>query len=261
MAQLTSRVKRLLGWPRTPHPVAASALASSRPEPPLDGPARELLARAKTYRWFHSIDLGGGVVTPGDKSVDLLRAEANAIFGSLDLRGKSVLDIGAWNGNFSFEAKRRQAARVLATDHHCWTPEVKGRETFHMAKAALNLEIDELDIDVPDLTPDRVGQFDVVLFLGVFYHMPDPIRGLYNVAALTKEVAVVESHLDLANVERPAMVLYPGSELNNDPTNWWGPNRQCMEALLRLVGFARIAYQPHPTVGPARGIFHAYKQS
>ena len=58
-------------------------------------------------------------------------------------------------GNFSFEAKQRQAARVLATDHHCWTQDVKGRDTFQLAKAALNLEIDELDIDVPELTPDR----------------------------------------------------------------------------------------------------------
>ena len=261
MAHLKSHVKRLLGWQAMSHPPAVPAPEPPRHDPPLDGPAAELLARAKAYYWFHSIDLGNGVVTPGSKSVELLRAEANAIFGPLDLRGKSVLDIGAWNGNFSFEAKQRQAARVLATDHHCWTQDVKGRDTFQLAKAALNLEIDELDIDVPELTPDRVGQFDVILFLGVFYHLVDPIQGLQNLAALTKEVAVVESHLDMGNVERPAMVFYPGAELNNDPTNWWGPNRQCMEALLKLVGFGRIAYQPHPIVGSARGIFHAYKQS
>ena len=259
MAHLKSHVKRLLGWPTAlPHLVVSTP--PPRHEPPLEGAARELLERAKAYYWFHSIDLGNGVVTPGSKSVELLRAEANAIFGPLDLRGKSVLDIGAWNGNFSFEAKRRQAGRVLATDHHCWTPDVGGRDTFHLAKEALKLEIDELDIDVPELTPERIGQFDVVLFLGVFYHLVDPIQALKNVAALTRDVAVVESHLDLANVERPAMVFYPGAELNNDPTNWWGPNRLCVEALLRLVGFARIAYQPHPIVGSARGIFHAYKQ-
>ena len=109
------------------------------------------------------------------------------------------------------------------------------------------------------MTPDRVGQFDVVLFLGVFYHLVDPIQALQNLATLTKEVAVVESHMDLGNFDRPAMVFYPGAELNNDPTNWWGPNRLCMEALLTLVGFSRIEYQPHPIVGAARGIFHAYK--
>lgn len=260
MSRLKSRVRRLLGWRAESHRTAASV-----PEPPqlesrLDGPAAELLAQAKTYFWFHSIDLGNGVVTPGSKSLAFLRAEADAIFGPLDLRGKSVLDIGAWNGSFSFEAKRRQAGRVLATDHYCWSPVVKGRDTFHLAKTILKLEIDELDIDVPELTPDRVGQFDVVLFLGVFYHLIDPIRALQNLAALTKEVAVVESHLDMTNVERPAMVFYPGAELANDPTNWWGPNRRCMESLLKLVGFGEIKYQPHPVVGSSRGIFHAYKQ-
>src|SRR5712692_11640559 len=124
MAHLKSHVKRLLGWQAMSPPPAVPAPEPPRHDPPLDGPAAELLARARTYYWFHSIDLGNGVVTPGSKSLDLLRAEGDAIFGPLDLRGKSVLDIGAWNGNFSFEAKRRQAARGLATDHHCWTQDV-----------------------------------------------------------------------------------------------------------------------------------------
>ena len=101
-----------------------------------------MLARARQYFWFHSVDLGNGVVTPGSKSLDVLHAEAETVFGPLDLRGKSVLDIGAWNGYFSFEAKRRQAERVLATDHFCWTPEINGRVTFDLARTALNLEIE-----------------------------------------------------------------------------------------------------------------------
>jgi tRNA (mo5U34)-methyltransferase len=66
----------------------------------------------------HSINRGNGIVTPGVKKADLLRAEAEAIFRPLNLVGKSVLDIGAWNGYFSFEARRRDAARLLATDHY-----------------------------------------------------------------------------------------------------------------------------------------------
>ena len=236
---------------------AQRALASRA----LDEPAAKLLAGVQQYFWFHSIDLGNGVITPGNKSLKVLRAEADAIFGNLDLRGRSVLDIGAWNGYFSFEAKRRQAQRVLATDHHCWTPAINGRATFDLARTALKLDVEALDVDVPDLTPDRIGQFDVVLFLGVFYHLVDPIRALQNLAAVTNEVAVVETHLDLGAIDRPAMVFYPGTELNNDPTNWWGPNRQCVEALLKLVGFERVVYQPHPIVKDARGIFHAYKKA
>jgi tRNA (mo5U34)-methyltransferase len=249
------RVKRLLRKLRA----SARRVRLARTYRRLDGPAAELLARARQYFWFHSIDLGNGVVTPGTKALEVLEAEAEAIFAPLDLRGKSVLDIGAWNGYFSFEAKRRLARRVLATDHYCWNPEINGRATFELARTAIKLDVEDLDVDVPDLSPDRLGQFDVVLFLGVFYHLVDPIRALQALAALTREVAVLETHLDLRRLARPAMVFYPGAEVNKDPTNWWGPNRQCVEALLKLVGFERVVYQPHPLVKGARGIFHAYK--
>jgi tRNA (mo5U34)-methyltransferase len=53
------------------------------------------------------------------------------------------------------------------------------------------------------------------------------------------------------------MVFYPGSELANDPGNWWGPNPACVLAMLRDVGFSEVQYMPHPIVGRTRGIFHA----
>ena len=80
--------------------------------------------------------------------------------------------------------------------------------------------------------------------------------------ALALKKKVETDHGDLANVLKAYDdLLFDMTELNNDPTNWWGPNRQCMEALLKLVGFKRIVYRPHPIVGGARGIFHAYKES
>jgi tRNA (mo5U34)-methyltransferase len=224
-------------------------------------PGSSLQARVDQHFWFHSIDLGNGLITPGQKSPDLLRREADAIFGPLDLRGKSVLDVGAWNGFFSFEAKRRHAARVLAIDHFCWGPAFNGKPTFDLARAALNLEVEDLYLDVLDLTRDRVGEFDVVLFLGVFYHLVDPIKALQRLAAIARQVMVVETYLDLRALRRPAMVFYPGAELANDAGNWWGPNRRCMEALLRLVGFERVVHKPHPVHHRRRGIFHAYKAS
>lgn len=218
----------------------------------------DLRADVEKRFWWHSIDLGNGIVTPGGKSAELLRAEAETVFGPISLTGKSVLDIGAWDGFFSFEAKRRGAKRVLATDHFCWThPRVKAKETFDLARAALKADVEDMTIDVPDLNVARVGEFDVVLFLGVFYHLIDPIKALQDIAPIVRDVLIVETHLDLHDFERPAMVFYPGAELNNDPTNWWGPNRKLIECLLRYVGFTRIDYRPHPTVGHGRGIFHA----
>ena len=74
-----------------------------------------------------------------------------------------------------------------------------------------------------------------MLFLGVFYHLFDPIDGLRRAASLAQEVLVVETHTDLGEIERPAMVMYPGRELANDPTNWWGPNNACVVALLKTT--------------------------
>jgi tRNA (mo5U34)-methyltransferase len=220
-----------------------------------------LAAQAARYPWFHSIDLGHGVVTAGGKSPAVHAAEARAFFDRVDLAGRSVIDVGAWNGFYSFEAKRRGAARVLATDHFVWvSDQFRGRETFEFARKCLNADVEALEIDVPALSPERVGTFDVVLFLGVFYHLYDPIDGLGRAARLAKELLIVETALDLQDVPKPAMVFYPGAELAEDVTNWWGPNVLCMVDLLRGLGFTTIDATSHP-MGRGRGIFHAWRST
>jgi tRNA (mo5U34)-methyltransferase len=114
-----------------------------------------------------------------------------------------------------------------------------------------------MDIDVPDLTPARVGQFDIVLFAGVLYHLRHPLLGLETVARLTNSMLIVETHLDALDQAQPMMVFYPG-EFGNDNTNWWGPNRPCVEAMLRDVGFPQVEFTRHPMI-PNRGIFHCMK--
>src|SRR2546425_10243084 len=166
------------------------------------------------------------------------KQDAETLFRPIKISGASVIDIGAWDGFYSFEAKRRGAASVLATDHFVWSgdPQFHGRETFDLAREALGFEVKALDIDVPDLSPDRVGTFDVVLFLGVFYHLFDPIEGLRRAASLAREVLVVVTHTDLNDIDRPAMVFYPEDELAEDATNWWGPNVALIKALLKEFG-------------------------
>jgi tRNA (mo5U34)-methyltransferase len=215
----------------------------------------DLMRRVQQYKWFHTIDLGNGIVTPGATAPELHRADVKTIFDPIKMAGTSVIDVGAWNGLYSFEAKRRGATRVLATDHFVWSDShLRGRETFDLARDALGMQVEAKDIDVPDISVDAVGTFDVVLFLGVFYHLFDPIDGLRRVASITGEVLVVVSHIDLEDVPRPAMVMYPGSELAGDPTNWWGPNVACIKSLLQVLGFERVDYTrlPRPT-------FHAWR--
>ncbi len=207
----------------------------------------ELRERARVIDWWHTMDLGHGVTTHGrdrttEKLVTLQLPER--------LDGQSVLDIGAWDGAFSFEAERRGAARVLAVDPMWANDGVPGfdRSGFELARAALASKVEDAVIDVHSLDPAQIGRFDVVLLLGVLYHLQDPIGALQRVASVTRGLLVVETHADFLNLRRSAAGFYPGDEVNRDDTNWWGPNSAALRGMLQAVGFqdVHIVYRPTP---------------
>ena len=201
----------------------------------------DLRSRVAALRWYHTIDLGAGVVTPGVDDTPLRLARVGL---PASLAGRSVLDIGAWDGFFSFEAERRGASRVVAADYYSWHGTgwgtTDGKAGFRVAKEALSSKVEDLDIDVMQLSPDRVGTFDVVLFLGVLYHLPDPMGALERIASVTQGLLILETVVDMVGFSRPAMAFYPHDELNADPTNWWGPNHAAVGSMLMRVGFARV---------------------
>ena len=206
-------------------------------------PPDELRARVARLRWFHRLDLGHGIVTPGqDDSPRKLRW----LHLPEDLNGRTVLDIGAWDGFFSFEAERRGAARVVAVDPACWREPAWGpdgwgtQRGFNLARIALGSAVEDLDTDLLDLRPERVGSFDLVLLLGVLYHLPDPWPVLERAAAVTAGTLVIETHGDFLDVRRPALAYYPSDGLDGDPSNWWGPNPPLLRARLRALGFERV---------------------
>jgi tRNA (mo5U34)-methyltransferase len=203
--------------------------------------ASTLAQQVQAIRWYHTIDLGHGVVTNG---VDDTRIRLAKIDLPESLAGLSVLDIGAWDGFFSFEAERRGAARVVATDYYAWRGTgwgtANGKAGFELARTALGSRVEDVEIDVMDLSPERIGMFDVVLFLGVLYHVPHPLLTLERVASVTKKLLITETVVDMVGVTRPAMAFYPGRELSDDPTNWWAPNVPAMAGMLRTVGFQQV---------------------
>ena len=198
-----------------------------------------LRSEVERVDWFHRIDLGDGIVTPG-------KYDTQATLATLalpeSLAGRTVLDVGAWDGFYSFEAERRGAARVLATDHYCWSgPGWGTKQGFELARRALGSGVADLEVDVLDLSPESVGgTFDVVLFLGVLYHMRHPLLALERVASVTGDLLVLETHVERLPLRRPVAAFYPGRELNDDATNWWGPNLAGVRAMLAAVGFTRI---------------------
>lgn len=211
-----------------------------------------LRTRVEAIRWYHTIDLGNGIVTRGadNTAFRLARLDLPASFD-----GATVLDIGAWDGFFSFEAERRGAARVVAADYYSWHGAGWGSKAgFELARATLGSKVEDIDIDVMDLAPSRIGTFDIVLFLGVLYHLRHPLLALERVASVTQRTLILETVVDMIGVRRPAAAFYPGRELNNDPTNWWAPNVPALHGMLRDVGFESVRTVTPPKSAPYRAV-------
>jgi tRNA (mo5U34)-methyltransferase len=192
--------------------------------------------------WWHSFELPDGSQITGVCGLETLKDRISQFPIPQDLRGKRVLDIGAWDGWFSFEMERR-GAEVLAIDN--WD-----NPRFHEMHAILNSRVEYRQFDMYDLTPQRVGQFDIVLFMGVLYHLKHPLLALERVCALTKELAAVDSfvlredHRPGEQVEqRPIMEFYENDEFGGQTDNWIGPSVPCLLAMCRAAGFARVELQ------------------
>ena len=227
--------------------------------------ADELRDAIRGITWYHKIDLGHGVVTPG---TDESQARLAMIGLPDDLRGKTVLDVGAWDGAFSFAAEQRGASRVMAVDSFCWHGEGWGtKDGFDCARRILNSKVEDREVEVLDLSPETVGVFDIVLFLGVLYHMKHPLAAIERAASVCRERLILWTQIDMAHVDYPAAAFYPGTELNGDPTNWWGPNPAAVQGMLKVAGFSRVDHtytwlapvKPGEPAARGNAIFHAWK--
>src|SRR5580698_946014 len=186
--------------------------------------------------YYHSIELPDGRVIPGIQSLETQRARIAQFPIPEDLRGKRVLDIGAWDGWFSFEMERR-GARVVAVDS-------TKRTRFLEAKQMLGSKVEHVVADISYLTPREVGYFDIVLFFGVLYHLKHPMLALERVCELSTDLVCVESFVtdDQPTGTIPSMEFYEGSELAGQFDNWVGPNVACLMAFCRTAGFARVEF-------------------
>src|SRR5712692_2388805 len=156
--------------------------------------------------WYHSLELPDGRVIEGIISLDQLRSRFARLGLPDDLRGKRALDIGAWDGWFSFEMEKR-GAEVVAID-------CADVESFRYARKLLGSKVDYRILDVLELSSHELGRFDVVLFLGVLYHLKHPLLGLETVCRLTRDIAIVESFvIDEATGGIPQLEFYETDEL------------------------------------------------
>jgi tRNA (mo5U34)-methyltransferase len=202
--------------------------------------------------WFHNIDLGGVTTAPGhflgDYPAVKWRRFANSI--PADLAGKTVLDIGCNGGFYSIQMKLRGASRVLAIDI----------DRDYLRQARFAAETIGVDIEFAEMSAYDVGslgeRFDIVLFLGVLYHLRHPLLALDLIREhVVQDLFVCQSLQRGDPNEDPLEEDYPFSEraifdnpnfprlffverrYAGDNTNWWIPNRACTAAMLRSAGF------------------------
>jgi tRNA (mo5U34)-methyltransferase len=212
--------------------------------------------------WWHSIQLPDGSVTPGKKSLETLMVEEEAVFGKIQLEGRSVLDVGAWDGYFSFAAERRGASRVTASDHFCWVGTGWGSlDCFSAAKEILDSRVKPWVIPA-DLISDHFEdidlKFDYILLLGVIYHVKNPVKLLERMRKAARIGVVVETHYINDRQGSPVLHLFPGDELGGDPTNWTAPNKRGLEAMLSMAGFSDFQIVESPAAPQTRLIAHCW---
>ncbi len=198
--------------------------------------SRRQVERLSRLGWYHSIELPDGRVIEGHQSVENLHRRLAQFPLAADLNGKRVLDIGAWDGWFSFEMERR-GAEVVAVD--------SARNTrFLEARALLGSKVEYRIADICRLTHRDVGTFDIVLFLGVLYHLKHPLLALENVCGMCRDMACIESFVTESNSGAiPVMEFYETAELRGQLDNWVGPNVACLMAFCRASGFARVNFE------------------
>ena len=199
---------------------------------------REYIAGEK--RWFHCFEFNDGLTTPG---YDPSAKKLHHLMLPSRLDGLSVLDIGAYDGYFSFHAKARGAARVVACDDFVWRLDnVPARTNLHTVRTALDLHVEDVVCAAERLPEVFKDPFDITLFLGVLYHAPDMLQYLHSVFAVTKTVCVIETLVDNLDVNGPSAAYYPKGVLNGDDSNNWGPNISAVIGMCQRVGFSHVEF-------------------
>jgi tRNA (mo5U34)-methyltransferase len=181
-------------------------------------------------RWYHRIELMPGLVTPGEHDSPYV---LERLPFPPDCAGMSVLDIGARDGFFSFEAERRGAQDVLALD--IFPSEQTG---FHVARRLLDSHVEFVSGNVYDLSPETHGQFDLILALGLLYHLRNPMLALDRIRSVCRGRLVIETEVEVgAGHDLPLARFHPGESLKGDGTNYWTPNLSCLRAMLEAAAF------------------------
>jgi tRNA (mo5U34)-methyltransferase len=248
------------------------------------------------YYWYHTIDLGNGLVTPGTYDYRPLLS----MYGfPADMHGMSVLDVGSATGFFAFEFEKRggTVVSVELPSIMCWDMPhgEKDRTVSELMRSADVRTVEELDhvhaegpfqfcrkllgsqvsrclSSVYDLTPEKLGResFDLIFVGDVLLHTFSPLAALVALAPLCHGLLVIAQQLATVNDNEPVMLYAGGPTMSRDHRTWWHPNKVCLEQLLDRVGFRDVELVCQMPSYPGQGgewfvhnhaIIHARKDS
>ena len=210
-------------------------------------------AGAAEFDWYHTIDLGDGVVTAGLYDH---RRLVPAYGLPDDLAGKSALDVGPAHGFFAFELEARGADPVVTVELPRWSEhdaspqlrdqfeaessDVTTRDYLHGALAfaieARSSRVEQRFGNVYDLSPETTGQFDLVFCGSMLLHVSDPLRALYAIRSVTRESAIIATAIHQDRFGRQPRAVFAGQAQNQV---FWLPNMRALEAWCLAAGFDR----------------------
>jgi tRNA (mo5U34)-methyltransferase len=215
--------------------------------------ADEIRRRVSEFKWYHTIELDHGIVTPGMYDLAPI-VHQYGLPESAD--GLSVLDVGPAHGFFAFEFERRGAAKVATSELPTWvehdaSPELRhafehapeSEEAFHrgalgFAIQARRSRVERHFCSVYDLTPERVGTYDLVFCASVLLHLTDPLRALYGIRRVCRGQAIICTGVDPhPHVANEPYALFVGTA---NGQAFWFPTMTCLEQMLLAAGFARV---------------------
>ena len=195
--------------------------------------ARALVASVP--RWHHKFEIFSGVITPGayDPTSMWERLQIDAA-----CTGRTLLDIGASDGFFSRQAFM-MGADVTAMDYR-----PKDGHGFAVMERLLGHVFPYEHCNLMDLDTVRLGSFDIVLFLGVLYHLPDMMRALHLIRSVCRKTLFVETHADNDFCPDVSAARYwRGDSFNGDLTNFWSPNTACTLDMLHDAGYDVVRHE------------------
>lgn len=240
----------------------------------MNTPINVIKQQIEAVPWYHTIDLGNGLCTPGAYDH---RPYLDRYGIPTDLSGKTVLDIGAASGFFSFEMER-YGAQVTAVDLPRWydhdfgpnyqpdqsdeDAEIYLREPFEVAHHILGSKVQKKFMNVYDLSPETVGVYDWTFCGSLLIHLTDPLKALWNIASVTSEKAIIATSILPEDADRPVALMVG----HHRGDGWWIPTRSCLELMAVAAGFSGIEWYSEfrldlsdGSPGPYHGVLHAYK--